>query len=403
MIMPSSHGRILIHVTGNDYPGILAKLTWLFENKEVSILDVQQTTSLRQLSLSLLLEISNQSSLEILGGIHQIIKEGKLDIDITVLTQEDMVRKESSRKYALTVLSPRIKTSYFNSLVQIIAKHNINIERMNQLAQGKLQCIELVISLEDAAFRKFDQISRLLFQEALRQGFDLAIQPESLFRRSKRLIVMDMDSTLIQQEVIDELADMANVKEKVASITRDAMQGKLNFTKALHKRVALLKGLTLEDMEKVKTKIVFTSGAETLVTFLKKLGFKIGVISGGFTYFTSFIKNKLNLDYDFANELEIKQGKLTGDLKGDIIDRAKKAVILKELAAQEKISLDQTVAIGDGANDIDMLSTAGLGIAFNAKPKVREEAKAFLSLPDLASVLFLLGVSEQELLELSIC
>ncbi len=391
--------KVLIHVTGSDYPGILAKLTSLFEIKEVAILDVQQTTSLKQLSLSLLLGIPINSALEILRKIHQIIREGRLMIDMNILDEGENFRREPLRKFALTILSERIKTSYFNSLVQIIAKYTMNIERMNQLANGKLQCIELIISMHENVFQNFDATSRFFFQKALEHGFDLAIQPENFLRNSKRLIVMDMDSTLIQQEVIDELADIAHVKDKVASITKKAMEGELDFNKSLKERVRLLKGLEEKDLENVKNNITFTSGADLLVSFSKKMGFKIGVISGGFTYFTSFVHEKLDLDYNFGNKLEVKEGKLTGNIIGEVVDRKKKAEILKNLAAQEKINLEQTVAIGDGANDLDMLSTAGLGIAFNAKLKVREKTKAFLSLPDLASVLFLLGVSEEEILE----
>ena len=386
-------------MTGEDYPGILARLTDLFEKNGVHILDVQQTTSLKRLSLSLLLGIPTKFALNILREINQLIEKEKLDIHTTILEKEQSLRKAPEHKFALTILSERIQTSHFNSLVQIIARNNINIEKMNQLAEGKLQCIELIISMNEAIFSRFDTISRSLFQKALQQGFDLAIQPENFLRSSQRLIVMDMDSTLIQQEVINELAEIARVGAQVTSITKDAMEGKLDFRRSLDERVALLKGLPEESLKQVKDQIRFTSGAELLISFLKKMGFKIGVISGGFTYFASFVQKKLDLDYSFANELEIKGGKLTGKIMGKVIGREEKADILKTLASREKISLSQTIAIGDGTNDLDMLSSAGLGIAFNAKPKVREEAKAFLSLPDLSSVLFLLGISEQDIRE----
>ena len=386
-------------MTGEDYPGILARLTDLFEKNGVHILDVQQTTSLKRLSLSLLLGIPTKFALNILREINQLIDKEKLDIHTTILEKEHSLRKAPEHKFALTILSERIQTSHFNSLVQIIARNNINIEKMNQLAEGKLQCIELIISMNEAIFSRFDTISRSLFQKALQQGFDLAIQPENFLRSSQRLIVMDMDSTLIQQEVINELAEIARVGAQVTSITKDTMEGKLDFRKSLYERVALLQGLPEESLRQVKDQIRFTSGAELLISFLKKMGFKIGIISGGFTYFASFIQKKLDLDYSFANELEIKKGKLTGKIMGKVIGREEKADILKNLASREKISLDQTIAIGDGSNDLDMLSSAGLGIAFNAKPKVREEAKAFLSLPDLSSVLFLLGISEQDIRE----
>ena len=211
---------------------------------------------------------------------------------------------------------------------------------------------------------------------------------------------MDIDSTLIKQEVIDELAEIAGLKDGVSQITLKAMEGQLSFRESLEQRVSLLKGLHVRSLEKVKKKITLTPGAESLISCLKKMGFKIGVVSGGFTYFSSYLKERLDLDYHFANEIEIAGDHLTGNLVGEIIDRNKKSEILKYLAKKENISLSQTVAIGDGANDLDMLSVAGLGIAFNAKRKVLQEAKAFLRLPNLASVLFLLGVSEKELDEM---
>ncbi len=391
-------GKILIHVTGSDYPGILARLTDLFEMNHVTILDVQQTTTLKQLNLSLLLSIPKNYILAILRKVHQIMREEDLTIRTTILNKEQIFHRESRYKFALTILSKDIRINNLNSLVQIIAQHNINIIKINQLAKGKLQCIELIISMHEKIFKNFEVLSQFFFKKALEQDFDLAIQPENFLRNSKRLIVMDMDSTLIQQEVIDELADIAQVKDQVASITKKTMEGDMCFNKSLSQRVALLKGLEQDALEIVKNRITLTSGAEFLIIFLKKMGFRIGVISGGFTYFTSFLQKKLDLDYSFANELEIKEGKLTGKINGEIVDRQKKAEILKKLASHEKIRLDQTIAIGDGANDLDMLSIAGLGIAFNAKLKVRTKAKASLSLPDLVSVLFLLGISEEEIL-----
>ena len=395
------HGNVLIHVTGADHPGILYELTSVFSKWEVGILDVQQTTSLRQLSLSLLLGVPYKNSLQILGEITQTIRKESLSVDITILAEKTSLRDMDFKIFALTMLSNKIETEWFHALVGILSKYCINIERMNQLAQGKLQCIEFVIALNEKNLKKIDKISGELFQIAIREGFSLAIQPENLFRHSKRLIVMDIDSTLIKQEVVDELAESVGMKDKVSEITLRTMEGQLSFRESLEKRVSLLKGLSVSSLEKVKDKIQLTPGAESLISCLKKLGFKIGVISGGFTYFSAYLKESLKLDYHFANELEIVDGLLTGRLKGEIIDRAKKSVILKQLAEREKISLNQTIAIGDGVNDLDMLATAGLGIAFNAKQKVIEEAKAFLRFPDLASVLFLLGVSERELSEMS--
>jgi phosphoserine phosphatase len=286
--------------------------------------------------------------------------------------------------------------SAFNSIAQTLGIHGINIERMNRLAQGNLEAIEFILSV-DNTYSDFGKLKRLLFKVAFENNFDLAVQPENLYRRSKRLIVMDMDSTLIQQEVIDEIAEEAGKKAEVSEITKEAMMGKLDFCESLTQRVSLLEGLPETVLVKVLDRINLTPGADILINILKKMGFKIAVISGGFTFFTDYFREKLGLDYSYANELEIVNGVLTGKVKGEIIDRAGKAKILRQLATQEKILLDQTVAIGDGANDLDMLEAAGLGVAFNAKPTVRDKAGAFISQPSLDSVLYLLGVSQKEL------
>ena len=389
--------KILIHITGPDYPGSLSQIVNLLDTMDISILDVQQTTSLKQLSLSLMLLIPQDKGLMALKELTALIKKLNLNIDISILGDTPWENNSITELYALTILSEKIKTLWFKEIVNIIAQNNLNIERMNQLAHGDLQCIELIISMPKNKTKPFSEIQKLIFEVALNNNFNIAIQPDNLYRKSKRLVIMDMDSTLIQQEVIDELANLAGIGEEVAAITKEAMEGKLDFGQALHKRVKLLKGLTIEDMNRVRGIIKLTPGSELLIAFLKKLGFKIGVISGGFSYFTDFLKEQLQLDYSFANTLVIKDGKLTGELEGEIIDRAKKASLLRQLTEQEKIAIDQTIAIGDGANDIDMLATAGLGIAFNAKPLVRKQAGAFLNMSSLDNVLFLLGVSQIEL------
>ncbi len=390
---------VLLHITGSDYPGILAHLTSIFNSWRVQLIDVQQTTSLGQLSLSLLITVPAHVGLNVLKDVSQVARKMNLSLDFFVMEQGVKARDESRKNFALTVLSTHIGISSFHALAKVLGEHDINIERMNRLAQGNIQAIEFILAVSRDR-SDIAGLKRFLFEVAFEHNFDLAIQPENLYRRSKRLIVMDMDSTLIRQEVIDELADTAGVKDKVADITSRAMQGKIDFAESLYERVSLLKGLKSDVLDEVKQRIQLTPGAEKLIHILKKMGFKIAVISGGFTYFTGHLQEQLNLDYSFANELEIVDGVLTGKIKGQVVDRAKKAEILRELAAQEKIPLDQTVAIGDGANDMDMLEAAGLGIAFNAKPTVRDHARAFISQPGLDSVLYLLGVSEKELSEM---
>lgn len=388
--------NVLLHITGQDCPGILARLTQIMQNRKIAFLDVQQTTSLGQLSLSLLVNVPEHIGLNVLKELTHEIRSMKLSLDYYILPDIPEVNRESGKSFALTVLSPKISMTAFNSIAKTLGEHGINIERMNRLAQGNLEAIEFILSV-DNTYSDFGKLKRLLFKVAFENNFDLAVQPENLYRRSKRLIVMDMDSTLIQQEVIDELADEAGKKEEVSRITEEAMQGKIDFKESLKKRVLLLKGLPDSVLANVLKRIKLTPGADMLVSILKKMGFKIAVISGGFTYFTDYFKETLGLDYSFANQLEIVDGVLTGQVVGEIIDRAGKATLLKRLASEDKILLDQTVAIGDGANDLDMLEAAGLGIAFNAKPTVRDKAGAFISQPSLDSVLYLLGVSQKEL------
>ena len=393
--------NVVLHFTGPDFPGQLAAITELFQNRGVEFLDVQQTTSLGQLSLSLMVSMPSEEGLRLHKEILAVAKSQQLFVDFIVLQEGEIVRDEVRKKFALTVLAPEIMTGSYNAMVQAIANESLNIMRMNRLSHRKVQCLELIVGLLPDQIPNFHHIKRSFFQVAFRHNFDLSIQPENLFRRSKRLIIIDMDSTLIQQEVIDEIAAFANVKDKVSEITEKAMRGELDFKDALYERVALLKGIPASDLAKVIDRIHLTPGVEKLVKILKKLGFKIGVISGGFTYFTSYFKKKLGLDYHFANQLEEKHGVLTGKVTGDIVDRARKAELLKEIAKKEQIHLGQTVAVGDGANDLDMLETAGLGIAFNAKPKVKEQAAAFISQPSLDYILYLLGVSESEIEEIT--
>ncbi|MES0490624.1 MAG: phosphoserine phosphatase SerB [Leptospirales bacterium] len=391
--------NVLLHITGFDYPGVLSKLTNILKDWDIPLLDVQQTTSLGQLSLSMLINVPAHVGLGLLKGISSTARETNMNLDFFVLQEGELVRDESRKSFALTVLSPKFSIASFHALAEALGEGDINIERMNRLAQGNIQAIEFILGVQKD-HTDLASLKRLLFRVAFKNNFDLAIQPENLYRRSKRLIVMDMDSTLIQQEVIDELAEVAGVKDKVSDITLRAMQGELDFSESLRERVGLLKGLPTTALKQVLNKIELTPGVDVLLKVLKKMGFKIAIVSGGFLYFTEHLRERLGLDYSFANQFEIEDDKLTGEIKGEIVDRSKKAEILKELARQEKIPLDQTVAIGDGANDLDMLEAAGLGIAFNAKPTVRDQARAFISQPGLDSVLYLLGVSQKELTEM---
>lgn len=397
--MTANSNIILLHISGRDEPGILSGVTRILCEQEVEIRDLQQTTSLGQLSLSVLIRVPADKGLFLIRDMGALFRQRGLSVDFVILGDEDEGQPplESASNLMLTYLAPSVDGVAFHSLVQKIAALHLNVERINWIAHGSIQCLELTLNQTLANHLDFQELRRELFGVAFAHGFDLAIQPEHLYRRSKRLVVMDMDSTLVQQEVIDEIAAFAGVKAEVAAITEQAMRGEIDFKAALRARVALLKGLDASCLEEVLTRIQLTPGAETLVRVLKKLGYKIAVVSGGFSFFTQYFRECLSLDYAFANTLEIVDGQLTGELNGEIVDRQAKARILRMLAHKEQIPLDQTVAVGDGANDLDMLEAAGLGVAFNAKPMVREQAPAFLSLPGLDSILYLLGVSQRDL------
>ncbi|WP_305046743.1 phosphoserine phosphatase SerB [Geoalkalibacter sp.] len=391
---------ILITMTGPDRPGIIAAMTGQIAEAGARIRDIEQTVTHTLLSLSVVIDFptgeSNQKPL--IKDLLFLAKEWGLDLDFQVLDEQDYRRRTGRNSYVLTIMGGEVNARALAQISRILAEDRVNIERISKLTQGQLRCVELLINVPLALDVR--ALNRRLLSAGSDLGVDVAVQKESLHRRAKRLVVMDMDSTLIQIEVIDELARLAGVGAQVAQITHRAMNGELDFQGALRERVALLKGLPAAALEEVYRTIPFTPGAKTLVRILKRLGFRTAVISGGFTFFTDRLKDELGLDYAFANGLEIVDGQVTGQVNGPIVDGARKAELLEEIARREGIALDQTIAIGDGANDLPMLGRAGLGIAFNAKARVREEADTHINQQSLDSILYLLGLSEWEMAEL---
>ena len=394
--MENSDDFIVITVSGPDAPGIVSSITSILSENAVKIIDIEQIVIRKLILLSMMLDLreSKGGQISLLKDLLLEAKRLNVELDFKIASYDEHLQHDNNFMYAVTCLGEKITAQVVAQISNAIYSENVNIERITQLSQGELSCIEMIVKT-DKTINVQDMTGKLLSISS-DFGVDIAVQKEDIFRRSKRLVVMDMDSTLIQVEVIDELAKSAGHGEEVSGITSKAMNGELSFNESLNKRVELLRGLDENVLDEIYHNIPFTPGAKKLVKILKKLGYKTAVISGGFTFFTDRLKNELGLDYAFANKLEIKDGKLTGKVLGKIINGEYKAEILEDIANKENISLDQVVAIGDGANDLLMLDKAGLGIAFNAHKTVREKADYNISQKNLDSIIYLLGISEKE-------
>lgn len=396
--------QLLLTVTGLDRPGITSEICRVLSNAQADLLDIQQVTiePLLVMALHVGLPIPpGEEGLEPSALVPGELLRLALRLDLQLRVQPFIPSPEPKSPdlyYAVTCLAPTIRPAALCAISSTLAHYGANIDRITRLTEDSLKCIELTVRATWNLDRA--ELKRALFAVSNEVGVDIAIQPESLYRRSKRLILMDVDSTLIQHEVIDEIARLIGIEKEVAKITAQAMAGQLDFTAALKHRVALLAGLDASRLQEVADRLELTPGAETLLGVLKKLGYKTAIVSGGFTFFTDRLKQQLDLDYAYANTLEIVDGKLTGRLVGPIIDAQGKRQCLLDIAQKENIELAQTLAVGDGANDLLMLEAAGLGVAFNAKPVVREAADMSISQPNLDVLLYLIGIRERELSEL---
>lgn len=389
---------ILVTVRGPDGPGITARLTGLIaQDPSAFLLDIEQSIVHKKLFLSLLLQFQkgDSSSQNLLKELLFAAKDMNLELAFEVFDSKMLGESVPMHQYAITCVGQQIGAYPLHRIAKALARKGMNIDKVGKLTLHSMSSIEIVAHSPKQLDPK--QVSKDLLQLSTELKVDVAIQRYDLLRRAKRMIVFDMDSTLIAQEVIDELAKEAGVAKKVAALTKRAMNGELDFSESLKARVKCLKGLPEAALQKVYQRLQLTTGTERLLNVLRHLGFKTAVISGGFTYFTERLKDRLWLDYAFANQLEIVDGRLTGQVMGEIIDAHRKAFILQTLAQGEGISLDQVIAIGDGANDLPMLSRAGLGIAFHAKEVVRRKASYTIHQAGLDAVLYLLGISEKEL------
>ena len=399
--------QILISITGQDRPGLTASVTEILANHNAKILDIGQADIHSTLSLGILIRIDESQSGQVMKEL--LFKANELGVNIGFSPigdeqYEDWVGRQGKNRYILTVIGRRLSAKQIAAATKIIHQQGLNIDSILRLTgrqsimhpeRNVRACIEF--SLRGTPVNK-SQMQAELMQLASEMGIDFSFQKDDMYRRSRRLICFDMDSTLIQTECIDELAKRAGVGEQVAEITARAMRGEIDFKESFTERVALLKGLDSSVMQDIAEHLPITEGADRLMTVLKRCGYKIAILSGGFTYFGEYLQRRYGIDYVYANELEIgEDGKLTGRFKGEIVDGHRKAELLKLIAQVEKVNLAQTIAVGDGANDLPMISDAGLGIAFHAKPKVVANAEQSINSIGLDGILYFLGFKDSYL------
>jgi len=398
---------ILISITSMDRPGITASITQVLAGFDVNVLDIGQSVIHDSLSLGMLVEIPEAAvdTRVVKDAVQKTIDGLNLTVrfvDISLACYENWVDQQGKARHIVTLLSRHITAYQISRLSRLVAENNLNIDKITRLS-GRVPLES--IGSDGQACVEFSLRGPVADLPALRRQFmeladdidvDIAYQENNIYRRNRRLVAFDMDSTLIQVEVINELAGRAGVGKQVAAITESAMRGEIDFKESLMQRVALLKGLPESALGEVAATLTLTNGVERLMSTLKKLGYKTAILSGGFTYFGRALQRRFGFDYIFANDLEIENGIITGRLASEIVDGERKASLLASIAQHEGFSLEQTIAVGDGANDLPMLSIAGLGIAFQAKPLVKESAKQSLNTHGLDGILYLMGLSERE-------
>ncbi len=404
------HEILLINVSGPDRPGVTSSISEILARYDVNILDVGQAVIHNTLSLGMVVDVPTDAEAspilkDILFRCHELDMAVRFT-PINADNYEEWVTEQGKARYIVTLLSRVVTSQQIAAITNIVAANELNIDNINRLSgrisldnanQDQKACVEFSVR---GVPKDINAMRAEFLSVAQKLGVDIAFQKDNAYRRNRRLVCFDMDSTLIEAEVIDELAKHAGVGDQVAAITEQAMQGEIDFTESFRRRVALLKGLDESVLKTIAEQLPITEGAERLISTLKALGYKTAILSGGFTYFGHYLQQRLGIDYVHANELAIENGKVTGEVKGIVVDGLRKAELLRELAALENLNLEQVIAVGDGANDLPMLNLAGLGIAFRAKPIVKESAEQAISTLGLDGILYLLGVRDRDSEEL---
>lgn len=394
---------MLLNITGNDRPGVTVELSEILARYDATILDIGQADIHHTLALGILIKTDSRVSGDLMKDL--LFKAYELDVNIRfspVSTDEyeQWVGLQGKDRWIITLLGRRLTAAAIADVSRVVAEMGLNIDGIKRLT-GRMplhgenplskSCVQISVrgNLDDQTEmqKRFMEIANL-------REVDISLQEDTMYRRARRLVCFDMDSTLIGTEVIDELADRAGVGAEVRAITESAMRGEIDFCESFTRRVALLKGLDESVMRDIAENLPITEGVDRMMTALKRTGYKTAILSGGFTYFGNYLKQRFGFDYVYANELEIKDGKLTGRHLGDIVDGRRKAELLRLLAQVENVNIKQTIAVGDGANDLPMLATAGLGIAFHAKPKVKATADQSLSTIGLDGILYFIGFKD---------
>lgn len=406
---PNNVELILAVFNGQDRPGVTASITSVLADHDITILDIGQADIHNHLTLGVLFATTSDGSGSILKDL--LFRANELNVSVTFrIVDPDEYSKwvglQGKNKYIVTILSKTISAGMVAAITKEVANQGMNIDDLNRLTgripltmHERVPQASIEISVRGTPTDR-ELLQKRLMEIADEFQMDVSFQQDSMFRRMRRLICFDMDSTLIKTEVIDELAEAAGVGDKVKAITESAMRGEIDFRESFEERVKLLEGLEVSVMHDIAENLPLMDGLERTMGILKKVGFKIAILSGGFTYFGKYLQDRFGIDYVYANDLEVKDGKLTGRHIGDVVDGRRKAELLKLLAQVEKVDIRQTVAVGDGANDLPMLSTAGLGIAFHAKPKVKQSAKQSITTMGLDGILYFLGYKDSQLDEL---